>query len=214
MRYLFFIVLFLFSFNVALADCKTCKNIAIISTGGTIVSKYNPKLKGEVATLTGEELLGAIPQIKKIANIKKVIEVSKIDSSDMSPEIWLKLAKTVDSVNNDPKIDGILILHGTDTLEDTSYFINLLITPKKPIVFTGSMRSASEKDSDGPRNIKDSLVTISSKRVDKSVVMVVMNGKIMSAYAVKKVNTSNVDAFSPGYFGLMGIVDDLTINMA
>ena len=183
------------------------KTIAIVTTGGTIAQKIDPDSGGAVPSLSGEELIKSVPELGKFADLV-VYPVVNIDSRDMDFQVYKKLAYKLMKLNNDPNIDGLLILHGTDTMEETAFFLNQIILTKKPMAITGAMRTASEKDADGPRNLISALRVILSKYANNGNIMVVMNGNIINGLAVSKVDSSNVDAFNGGKHGVLGIVDE------
>ena len=181
--------------------------MAVLSTGGTIASKQNPSKGGYEATFTGENLVAAVPAIQKVAQIQ-VEQISNISSSDMTPEIWMRLARRVNDLLAMPNIAGVVVTHGTNTLEETAYFLDLTATGSKPVILVGAQRPASDSDADGPRNLLDAVrVAVSPEAVNKGV-LVVMNGQINPARDVTKSNTSQVETFRSLEFGQLGVVDE------
>jgi len=159
-----------------------------------------------VAALSGEDLVAAVPAIKNIAQIQ-VEQISNISSSDITPETWLRLAGRVNELLARTDIAGIVVTHGTNTLEETSYFLDLTTVSTKPVVLVGAQRPASDPDSDGPRNLLNAVrVAIAPEAVGKGV-MVVMNGQINAARDVTKTNTSQVETFRSLEFGALGVAD-------
>jgi L-asparaginase len=197
--------------SLLLATCLTLvaqklPTITVLSTGGTIASKQDPAKGGYVPALSGEDLVSSVPAIKKIAQIQ-VEQISNIGSNDMTPEIWVRLAGRVNELLAKPEIAGIVVTHGTDTLEETTYFLDLATISTKPVIMVGAQRPASDPDSDGPRNLLDAVrVAVASEAVNKGV-MVVMNGQINAARDVTKTNTSQVETFRGLEFGELGVVD-------
>ena len=188
------------------AVAQELPKVAVLSTGGTIASKQDPLKGGYVPALSGEELVAAVPAIKKIAQIQ-VEQISNIPSPDMTPEIWLRLAGRVNELLAKPEIVGIVVTHGTDTLEETAYFLDLTTVSVKPVILVGAQRPASDPDSDGPRNLLDAVrVAIASEAASKGV-MVVMNGQISAARDVTKTNTNRVETFRGLEFGQLGVAD-------
>lgn len=180
--------------------------VPVLSTGGTIASKHDPVKGGYVPALSGEDLVAAVPAIKKIAQIQ-VEQISNISSSDMTPEIWIRLAGRVNELLARPDVAGIVVTHGTNTLEETAYFLDLTTASTKPVILVGAQRPASDPDSDGPRNLLDAVrVAVAPEAVGKGV-MVVMNGQINSARDVTKTNTSQVETFRSLEFGALGVAD-------
>jgi L-asparaginase len=180
--------------------------VAVLSTGGTIASKQDPSKGGYVPALSGEDLVSAVPAIKRVAQIQ-VEQISNIPSQDITPEIWVRLAARVNELLAKSEIAGIVVTHGTNTLEETAYFLDLTTTSAKPVILVGAQRPASDPDSDGPRNLLDAVrVAVASEAVGKGV-MVVMNGQINAARDVTKTNTNQVETFRGLEFGELGVVD-------
>jgi len=188
------------------AIAQELPKIAVLSTGGTIASRQDPVKGGYVPVLSAEDLVVAVPAIKKIAQIQAE-QISNIPSPDMTAEIWLRLAARVNELLAKPEITGIVVTHGTDTLEETAYFLDLTAVSVKPVVVVGAQRPASDPDSDGPRNLLDAVrVAITPAAAGKGV-MVVMNGQISSARDVTKTNTNRVETFRGLEFGPLGVAD-------
>ncbi|KAF2956422.1 asparaginase [Marinitoga sp. 38H-ov] len=180
--------------------------IAIITTGGTIAMEHNPLL-GVIPSEERNKHLNEIPELKKIAETE-LIEFSNIPSPHMTPKIMFELSKFVKNILSKDEIDGVVITHGTDTLEETAYFLDLVLNEKKPIVLTAAMRNWNEPSTDGPANLISSVRVASSNKAYNKGVLVCLNDEIHSAREVTKTYTSNVATFdSPGY-GPLGIVDE------
>jgi L-asparaginase len=201
-------VLFFAMPHPAVAQLPT---VAVLSTGGTIASKHDPLKGGYLPALSGEELVAAVPAISKVAQIR-VEQISNISSSDMTPEIWVRLAARVNALLADPAIAGIVVTHGTNTLEETAYFLDLTTSNSKPVVVVGAERPASDPDSDGPRNLLDAIRVASSPEAPGKGAMVVMNGQINAARDVTKTNTSQVETFRSFEFGALGVVDAQSVR--
>lgn len=184
---------------------KALPTVAIFTTGGTIAEKIDPKTGGAVPAVSGNDLIEAVPELKKIANIK-VINFSNIDSSQMNPEIWARLSKKVDAVLKDPKIKGAVITHGTDTMAEGAYFLDLTLKTDKPVVFVGAMRNASQISPDGPANLRDAVLQVCSDNAKGWGVTVTMNQYINSARDVEKTQTTNVQTFKSGEKGYLGYI--------
>ncbi len=179
------------------------RNILIILTGGTIGMR-NVENSGVVPTHELEEFLHSFPQLAKVAKVD-VLDWLDIPSPWMTPEKMFELAKLVEIKSAD--YDGIVITHGTDTLEETAYLLDLVITSSKPIVFTAAMRNFNDLGLDGPRNIIGAVRVASTYAAADKGVLVVMNDEIHAAREVIKSDTSKVNTFiSPGY-GKLGMVD-------
>lgn len=194
----------LFATSVALS-AQTLPTVYVLATGGTIASRHNQ------ASLSGQQLIDAVPAIAKIARIQTE-QVASVGSRDMTPAIWLKLALRINELQSRPDVAGIIVTHGTDTLEETAYFLDLTVAGTKPVVMVAAQRPASEPDSDGPRNLLDAVrVATSPEAVDKGV-LVVLNGQINAARDVTKTHTSQVETFRSFEFGELGIADAETVR--
>ena len=146
-----------------------------------------------------------MPEINKIATIKGE-QISNIGSQEMNNEVWFKLANRVNELLTSGKADGVVITHGTDTMEETAYFLNLVVKSDKPIVMVGAMRNSGSLSADGPLNIYNAVnVAMCKKAVGKGV-MVVMNDEIHAAREVTKTNTTAVDTFKSPNSGKIGTV--------
>ena len=179
------------------------KKILIITTGGTIAMKYDPQ-KGVVPDTDLVTFLKTFPQIRNIADID-VYEFTNLPSPHLTPDKILELVKIIREKHEN--YDGFVITHGTDTLEESSYLVNLLIDTLRPIVFTAAMRSGSELGLDGPRNIVGALRVACDPRSVGRGVLVVMNDEIHFARDVVKTDTGKTDAFDTPNFGMLGIID-------
>lgn len=193
--------------GVSVAEAKP--KIAILATGGTIAGSIdsNVATTGYKAGVLGvETLINAVPEIKNLADISGE-QVANIDSSNMSDEIWLKLAKEVNKLLKSG-VDGVVITHGTDTIEESAYFLNLVIKSDKPVVLVGAMRPATAMSADGPKNLYNAVALASSKEAKGKGVMVAMNDRILSARGVVKTHSLNVNAFSSPDMGELGYIID------
>lgn len=179
------------------------KKILIITTGGTIAMKHNSPF-GVIPNDEFAEHLRSFPQLEEIAVID-VYEFSNIPSPFMDPIKMLDLAKTIDKKIID--YDGVVVTHGTDTLEETAYMLDLILKTNKPVIITAAMRSSSELGLDGPRNIVGAVRVAGADRSSNRGVLVVMNDEIDSARDVVKTDSSKTDAFVSPSLGLLGVVD-------
>ncbi len=179
------------------------KNILIVLTGGTIAMKSSGNA-GIVPTDEFASFLRQFPQLSCVAQVE-VMDYLNVPSPYMTPQMMFDLAKLIDLKIID--YDGVVVTHGTDTLEETAFLCDLVLTTRKPVVFTAAMRSGSDLGLDGPRNIIGSVrVACHHDSMDQGV-LVVMNDEIHTARDVVKSDTGKVDAFmSPG-FGSIGSVD-------
>ena len=183
------------------------KNIAIIFNGGTISMKIDEKIKAAVPSLSAEEIMSMIPGVEEYAEIE-AYTFSSMPSPHMTLETMLKLSKFTTELVEREDIDGVVITHGTDTLEETAYLLDLTVRTKKPVVVTGAMRSGSELGYDGPFNLATSICTAISDEAVGRGVLVCFNGELNSASEVTKANSMALNAFRTPNFGPIGIVDN------
>lgn len=182
----------------------TCQ---FISTGGTIAMKIDPIGNAPVPALSGEDLLASVPGLECVSNLR-VQNLFNLPSDYLGPEQWVELHGAVEAALKQDDVVGTIVSHGTDTLEETAWFLDLTIKSKKPVVLTGAQRNASQPDNDGPRNLLNAArVCVAPDAGDKGV-MVVLNNQINAAREVTKSHTSDVEAFRSGDFGFLGTVDD------
>jgi L-asparaginase len=183
--------------------------IIILATGGTIAGKgASADRAGYTAgKIPIEDLIGAIPQVKKVADISGE-QISSIGSQDMTTEIWKKLAVRANEIFNKNEADGIVITHGTDTQEETAYFLDLLVASDKPVVLTGSMRPATAISADGPKNLYDAITVAASPKSKGKGVIVSFNEGIFDGRDVMKMSTTKVNAFFSPNTGPIGQVYD------
>jgi len=183
------------------------KRVTILAVGGTIAGSGSGALDTSYTsgTVTVDKLIAAVPDINKIATIKGE-QISNIGSQEMNNEVWFKLANRVNELLTSGKADGVVITHGTDTMEETAYFLNLVVKSDKPIVMVGAMRNSGSLSADGPLNIFNAVNVAMSKEAAGKGVMVVMNDEIHAAREVTKTNTTAVDTFKSPNSGKIGTV--------
>lgn len=186
------------------------KKVAVVFNGGTISMKIDEKIKAAVPSLSGDEILAMVTGIDDHAIIE-THNFSTKPSPHMSIEDMLELSKFIKNIINRDDIDGVVLTHGTDTLEETAYFLDLTIDTEKVIVVTGAMRSSSELGYDGPFNLASSICTAISEDAKGRGVLVCFNGELNSAFEVTKANSMALNAFKTPNFGPIGIVDDNTV---
>lgn len=188
------------------ALAQALPRVVVLATGGTIASKFDPAQGGLVPALTGADLVQAVPNLDKVARVE-VEQIANIGSADMTPDLWRKLAKRINEVLDSPGVAGVVVTHGTDTLEETAYFLDLTVSSSKPVILVGAQRAPSYFDSDGPRNLLNAVrVAVSPEAVGKGA-MVVMNGQIHAAREVTKTNTVESETFKTLEFGALGVAD-------
>ena len=201
MNKIIILIILLFCWSMSNSQNTPKPQVLIITTGGTIASKTNAPL------IEGHELIQAVPELNKYATVE-VDEFVNIGSSKMTPLIWLQLVKHIKTaLDSNPKIKSVIITHGTDTLEETAFFLNLTHQSKVPIVLVGSMRSSNEISADGPANLINAVrVGISPDAIGKGV-LVVMNDNISAGRDLLKMNNRRVDAFPSTELGYIGFCD-------
>ncbi|UXE67213.1 MAG: asparaginase [Chryseotalea sp. WA131a] len=195
--------------NCADLYAQQLPRIIILATGGTIAGQQTSTDRAyyEPGKVPIEDLIGVIPSIKKVANISGE-QISAIGSEDMTIEIWKKLAVRCNEIFSKNLADGIVVTHGTDTQEETSYFLDLLIKSEKPVVFTGSMRPATAVNADGPKNLYDAITVAANPKSKGKGVLVCFNESIYDAREVMKMSTTKVNAFYSPNTGPVGQVYD------
>ena len=207
--FLFFLILsLLFTMqSQAVSKNPDLPVVVIVTTGGTIAEKIDSETGASVPALSGAELIEAVPSLSDVANIK-VVNFSNIDSSQMTPELWYELSKTVDNILEDTGIIGVVVTHGTDTMEEGAYFLDLTLASDKPVVFVGSMRNASDLSPDGPANLLNGVIQVCSQEARDWGVTVTLNQYINSAKDVRKTQTTNVQTFFSGDKGYLGYISN------
>ncbi len=181
--------------------------VRLIATGGTIAMKIDPVKKAPVPAISGEDLIATVPEIEKVARIE-VQNLSNVPSDYMDPDRWIELQHAVAQTLARNEVAGVIVSHGTDTLEETAWFLDLTVDSEKPIVLIGAQRNASERDFDGPRNLLNAAricVTPAAKRMGA---MIALNNQINAAREAVKTHTSDVETFKSGDFGFLGVADN------
>ena len=183
------------------------KKIAVIFNGGTISMKVDENIQAAVPTLSGAQIMAKVTGIERYANIEEH-NFSSLPSPHVTVDLMLELSKKIQKLADREDIDGVVVTHGTDTLEETSYLVDLTTKTEKPIVFTGAMRSSSELGYDGPANLAASICTATSQEARGRGVLICFNGELNSAKEVTKANSMSLNAFRTPNFGPIGIVDN------
>lgn len=186
---------------------SSLNKVAIIFTGGTISMKIDPRIHAAIPALSSEEIMAMVTNIEKFAEIE-IINFSNIPSPHITPNMMIDLAMVVKETINRKDITGVIVTHGTDTLEETAYLLDLIIHTEKPIIVVGAMRNSSELGYDGSSNLSAAICTAISKKSRNKGVLVVMNNEVNDASEVTKTNTLSLDTFKSPEFGPLGIVDN------
>lgn len=188
------------------AQQQKLPNIIVLATGGTIAGAAASGTQSAYTSgaVTIDAMLAAVPGIKDLANIKGE-QISNVGSQDMSFEIMLTLAKRCNALLSGNSVDGIVITHGTDTMEETAFFLNLVVKSDKPVVLVGSMRPSTAVSADGPLNLYDAVAVAADPNARGRGVLVVMNDWIHAAHSLTKTSTTAVHTFLSPLRGLVGV---------
>jgi L-asparaginase type II len=205
---LFTILLCMTQAAQAEAPAPKLANVTILATGGTIAgsgASSTTTVGYTAATVGVQRLIQAVPELAKVANVSGE-QVFQIASENMSNDHWLVLAKRVNVLLAQANVDGIVITHGTDTMEETAYFLNLVVKSRKPVVLVGAMRPSTAISADGPINLYNAVLLAASPDAVGKGVLVSMNDQIQAARDVTKANTSTLDAFRTPELGMLGYI--------
>src|SRR5215213_7987004 len=186
---------------------KGLPTVVVLATGGTIAGAASTNVQaGYTSGQVGvDQLIAAVPEAKKLANLRGE-QVSNIGSQDMNDEVWLKLATRVNELLAQPDVTGVVITHGTDTIEETAYFLNLVVKSRKPVVLTAAMRPSTALSADGPLNFYNAVAVAANKDAGGHGVLVVVNDWIHGASSLTKTSTTAVQTFLSPLSGLVGTV--------
>ena len=181
--------------------------VAVIFNGGTISMKIDPRINAAIPALSSEDIMSMVTNIERFTEVES-INFSKLPGPHLTPEKMMELSKLVKETIKRDDITGVVVTHGTDTLEETAYLLDLNINTEKPIIVVGAMRNSSELGYDGPSNISAAISTAISVEAKNKGVLVVMNNEVNAASEVTKTNTLSLDTFKSPQFGPLGIVDN------
>ena len=181
------------------------KKVIVLTTGGTIAMKLDPA-HGIVPAVSGEDLVASVPGLREACPIE-VMEFSNIPSPHMTPKRMFELGNKVEELLRHEDILGVVITHGTDTLEETAYLLDLVHNSEKPVCLTGAMRSAAEISPDGPVNLLCAVRTAASSEARGKGVLVVMNEEIHAAREVVKSHSANTETFVSPFWGPLGVCE-------
>ena len=183
------------------------KKVVVIFNGGTISMRVDERIHAAIPTLKGEEVMSMVTGIEEFAEIESY-DFSNNPGPHMTPKIMLELSNYIKKFLERDDVSGVVVTHGTDSLEETAYLLDLTIDSDKPVIVTGAMRNSSELGYDGPANLAASICTAISDESRKRGVLVCMNNEVHLASQVTKSHSMNLDAFRSPEFGSIGIVDD------
>ncbi|MBA3012576.1 MAG: type II asparaginase [Proteobacteria bacterium] len=186
---------------------KTLARVSILATGGTIAGAAPSSTQPGYTSgkINVEGMIQAVPNLEQLARLNGE-QISNVGSQDMSFEIMIRLASRINALLSKEETDGVVVTHGTDTMEETAFFLNLTIKSPKPVVMTGAMRPFTALSADGPLNLYNAVAVAADPRSLDRGVMVVMNDRIHGAHSLTKTNTTSVETFLSPVNGLMGTV--------
>src|SRR6201982_2198538 len=202
---LFILLLYVGALTSAAAS-KKLPNIEILATGGTIAGAAASKTQAAYTSgaVTIDAMLAAVPGIKDLANVKGE-QISNVGSQDMTFDIMLTLAKRINVLLAQSDVEGIVVTHGTDTMEETAFFLNLVVKSDKPVIMVGSMRPSTAVSADGPLNLFNAVGVASDPASVGRGVLVVMNDWIHGAHSLTKTSTTSIQTFMSPLRGLVGV---------
>jgi L-asparaginase len=180
----------------------------VLATGGTIAGQAASRAANayNAGSVNAQELIQAVPGIDKLAQLGTE-QVASIGSQDMNDKIWFKLARRIQQISDNNEADAIVITHGTDTLEETAFFLDNVLHTDKPVVLVGSMRPSTAISADGPSNLYEAVELAADPRARGRGVMIVLDDKIEAARWATKTNTTSVETFNSPDAGPIGYVD-------
>ena len=182
------------------------KRVAIYFTGGTISMKYDREIGAAVPALSGREIVENVPGLADEIDYD-IVDFGRFPGPHMTPRRMMDLSFRIRETLGRNEVDGVVVTHGTDTLEESAYFLDLTIAGDKPVVFTGAMRNSSEIGYDGPANLLTSARTAASEAARGLGVLVVLNDTVLAAAEATKTHTESFDSFQSPEFGPLGVVD-------
>ncbi len=192
--------------NQHLPDKKS--SVKILATGGTIAGSANSATQPGYMSgrVTVDAMIGAVPGLAEIARIHGE-QVANVGSQDMTFAIMIALANRINALLGQADVDGVVVTHGTDTMEETAQFLNLTVKSRKPVVMTGAMRPYTAVSADGPLNLFNAVAVAADPQAAGRGVLVVMNDRIHGAHSLTKTNTTSVETFISPINGLIGTVN-------
>ncbi len=186
---------------------KKTPRIVILATGGTIAGAARSGAQAEYtsAKMGIDVMIDAVPEMSALAHVRGE-QIASVGSQDMSFEIMIRLANRINDIFASGEADGIVVTHGTDTMEETAFFLSLTVKSRKPVVMTGAMRPSTAISADGPLNLYNAVAVAADPQAAGRGVLVVMNDRIHGAHSLTKTNTTSVETFLSPVNGLIGTV--------
>ncbi|WP_195336544.1 asparaginase [Paraclostridium bifermentans] len=182
------------------------KKVAIVFTGGTISMTVDEKIGAAIPSLSGEQIMSMVTNIDKVADIE-IYNFDEIPGPHMTPEKMLSLRNYINDIISKDEFSGVVVTHGTDSLEETAYFLDLTLDTPKPVIVTGAMRSSDELGYDGPSNLAAAVCTAISDEAYNKGVLVVLSNEVLLASEATKTNTLTLNTFKSLTCGPLGIID-------
>lgn len=201
--------LFFSGIQAAPVDSSVPPQIVILATGGTIAgtaSEATTTIGYQVATLGVESLIQSVPALAQVAHVRGE-QIFQIASENMTPTHWLTLSRRINALLAQPDVDGVVVTHGTDTLEETAFFLSLTVKSAKPVVLVGAMRPSTALSTDGPMNLFNAVVLAGSPEARGRGVLVSFDDRIEGAREVTKTHTEALGAFRSPEFGPLGVIE-------
>jgi L-asparaginase len=187
--------------------------VLVLATGGTIAGQASARAGNayDVGKVSAADLIAGVPGMDKLAKISAE-QISSIGSQDMNDKVWFALAARIKAAIDKKEADGIVITHGTDTLEETAFFLQSILDTEMPVVLVGSMRPATAVGADGPANLYEAMEVAAAPQSRGRGVLVVLNDVIHGARWVQKTNTTSVDTFRSPDAAPLGYVDTASVR--
>ncbi|CAM2174218.1 L-asparaginase [Paraburkholderia sacchari] len=199
--------------STSTAASAALPRVAVLATGGTIAGQADTRAANayNAGAVGAQQLVQAVPGIEKLAHLSTE-QVASIGSQDMNDKVWFTLARRIQEIFDRNEADAVVITHGTDTLEETAFFLDNVLRTDKPVVLVGSMRPSTATSADGPSNLYEAAEVAASPAARGRGVMVVLNDTIQSARATTKTNTTSVQTFVSPNSGPIGYVDPASVR--
>ena len=192
---------------------STLPRVIVLATGGTIAGQSDPRAADayNAGSVGAQQLIKAVPGIDKLARLSTE-QVASIGSQDMNDTVWFQLARRIQEISDKNEADAVVITHGTDTLEETAFFLDKVLHTDKPVILVGSMRPSNAISADGPNNLYEAVEVASCDKASGRGVMIVLNDRIEGARWATKTNTTSVQTFRSPDSGSIGYVDPASVR--
>lgn len=187
--------------------------VLVLATGGTISGKADTRsaIGYDAGAVTGEQLIAGVPGVEKLARLK-VEQISNIASQNMNSQVWFRLAERIHEAFTKNEADAVIITHGTDTMEETAFFLDIVTGDSRPVVLTGAMRPSTAISADGPANMYEAVKVAASPQARNRGVLVVLDDTIHAARWVSKTHTTALETFHSRDAGPVGMADPANVR--